>query len=257
MQDERFGRAIRTLRRRRGLRQADVAADAGVPQATVSLVERGRVGRLQVATIRAIARAVEAEWDPAVRWRGGELDRLLDEAHANLVGAAAARLTALGWEAHAEVTYAVYGERGSVDLLGWHPAARVVLVVEVKSALVSVEETLRRHDAKMRLAPRIAAERFGEADVKAGCLLVLPETTTARRHVARHDAVLRSAYPLRGLALRGWLCGPHGPAAGLVFLPVIAPGDAKGGVTTPRRVRRTGPASRRAHRSPAIARDDG
>ena len=238
MQDDRFGRAIRALRRRKSLRQSDVARRAGVTQSTVSLVESGRVGRLQVTTIRAIARAVEAEWDPAVRWRGGELDRLLDEAHATLVGAAATRLIALGWEAYAEVTYSVYGERGSVDVLGWHPGARIALVVEVKSALISIEETLRRHDAKVRLAPTIAAERFGGAGVRAGSLLVLPETTTARRHVARHDVVLRSAYPLRGVALRGWLCDPHGPAAGLLFLPAIVPGDATQGVATSRRVRR-------------------
>ena len=256
MQDDRFGRAIRALRRKKGLRQSDVASRAGVTQSTVSLVERGRVGRLQVTTTRASGRGVEAEWHPAALGRGGELDRLLYEPHATLVGAAATRLTTLGWEAHAEVTYSVYGERGSVDVLGWHPGARIALAVEVKSVLVSIEETLRRHDAKVRLAPRIAADRFGGAGVRAGSLLVLPETTTARRHVARHDVVLRPAYPLRGVAVRGWLCDPHGPAAGLLFLPAIVPGDATRRVATSRRVRRRREVAEGAHRAPTIARDD-
>jgi len=36
--------------------------------------------------------AVDAGFDGTVRWRGGELDRLLDERHAALVGAFATEL---------------------------------------------------------------------------------------------------------------------------------------------------------------------
>jgi hypothetical protein len=55
----------------------------------------------------------------------------------------------------------VFGERGSIDLLAWHESSRTLLVIELKTELTSVEETLRRHDSKVRLAPGIARERFG------------------------------------------------------------------------------------------------
>ncbi len=239
VQDQRFGRAIRALRRRAGLRQVDVAVRAGVSQATVSTVELGHLDRLQVATVRAVAAAVGAEWQPDLRWRGGELDRLLDEAHAALVAGAARHLTDLAWEVHAEVTYSVYGERGSIDLLGWHAGSRRTLVVEVKTSLTSLEETLRRHDAKVRLAPRIGDERFGWRAVDASPLLVLPAGSTARRHVARHAAVLGRAYPLRGGALRTWLGAPASPAGGLLFLSPTLRGGAIQPRTTPSRVRPT------------------
>ena len=38
-------------------------------------------------------------------WRGGALDRLMDERHATLVGAAATTLRDAGWEVAIEITY--------------------------------------------------------------------------------------------------------------------------------------------------------
>ena len=55
-------------------------------------------------------------------FRGADLDRLLDEGHAALVGAVASRLASLGWEVRPEVSFAVYAERGSIDLVEWHAA---------------------------------------------------------------------------------------------------------------------------------------
>ncbi len=48
---------------------------------------------------------------------GGELDRLMDEGHAALVGAVVARLNSLGWETRPEVSFSVYGESG-IDRCG-------------------------------------------------------------------------------------------------------------------------------------------
>ena len=256
MLDERFGRSIRALRRRRGLRQVHVARLADVPQSTVSLVERGRIDRLQVRTVRAVARAVDAAWDPAVRWRGGELDRLLDEAHAGLVGRAVSELTRIGWEMRAEVSYAVYAERGSIDLLGWHPVTRLLLVVEVKTALISIEKTLRKHDTKVRLAPRVARERFGWRAAGTASILILPGSSTARRHAARHDAVLRAAYPLRGDDLRARLREPRAPMSGILFLPAIVRGASIHSGATPHRVRQPTRPQKGAASHPAIVRDD-
>ncbi len=240
----RIGRTLRALRHRLSWRQADVAVRAGVSQALVSRAERGDIDRTDVATLRRLTGALGAELVVTIRWRGGDLDRLLDEGHATIVGAVSLLLDAHGWLVQPEVTFAVYGERGAVDKLAAHEPTRTLLVVEVKTELVSIEETLRRHDAKARLGTRIAAERFGWSPRAVARLLVLPDLSTPRRRVARHEAVLGRAYPLRGLAARAWLRNPSGAPGALLFLAVsrsrgVTGGD--GGVSRKRVRRAAGP----------------
>ena len=164
---------------------------------------------ITVGKLRRIVSAVGADLVLLVRWRGGELDRLLDEGHATIVGAVAALLSTLDWIVRVEVSFAVYGERGSMDLVAWHPANQTVLVGEIKTEIASVEEeTLRRHDAKMRLASRIVEDRFGWSAHATSGLIILPDTSTARRQVARHEDVFAIAYPVRGRALAAWLRAP-------------------------------------------------
>lgn len=217
MDDVPVGRRFRALRHRLGWRQEDLAERADVSRSVISLVERGRIERLMLGKLRRIARELDAEFPAQLRWRGGDLDRLVDEGHARIVGLVTEVLRAAGWAIRLEVSYAVYRERGSIDVLAWHPTARVLLVVEVKTELVVVEETLRKHDEKARLASRIAGERFGWRPAAVARLLVLPSLSTQRRRVDRHAAVMGAAYPLRGVVLRQWLANPAGPAAGLLF----------------------------------------
>jgi hypothetical protein len=68
--------------------------------------------------------------------------------------------------------------------VAWHAPSATLHVVEVKTSLVSVEETLRRHDVKARLAARIVGDRFGWWPRNVARLLVLPDESTARRRVA-------------------------------------------------------------------------
>src|SRR2546426_9859049 len=110
-----------------GLRQIDVAVRAAVSQGTVSLIERGHIATLSIATARNVFAAVDAGFEGAVIWRGGGFDHLLDERHARLVGAAVNRLRAAGWEMSVEATYSVYGERGSIDVLAGHKSTRTIL----------------------------------------------------------------------------------------------------------------------------------
>jgi transcriptional regulator with XRE-family HTH domain len=217
MDDVRLGRRFRALRHRLGWRQSDVGDTAGVSQDLVSLIERGRIPDVSVRALRAVAAALGGELRLELWFRGAELDRLMDEGHAALVGAVAARLEQLGWQVRPEVSFAVFREHGSIDLVAWHPASRTLLVIEVKTELVSVEETLRRHDVKVRLAAAVVRDRFGWEPARVARLLVLPDASTPRRAVRRQEAVLRTAYPLRGAALRAWLASPAGSVAGLAF----------------------------------------
>ena len=237
MDDVAIGSLTGVIRRRLRLRQVDVAEQADVSQELVSLLETGGLSRLSIADARGILGVLGAELVVMVRWRGSDLDRVRDEGHAGVVGAIAAPLEAEGWLTAAEVTYSSYGERGSIDLLAYHPGTRILLVVEVKTEIVSVEETLRRHDAKVRLAPKIARERFGWAAAGTGRLLAVSDTRTARRRVQRHDGVFGRTYPVRGWAARGWLRNPF-PGAGLLLFLTNTSGAGTGrGSDSVRRVR--------------------
>lgn len=216
--DVRLGIRFRVLRHRLGWRQRDLAARADVSQGLVSLVERGRVDAISLGKLKRLARELDAELFPHLRWRGGDLDRLVDEAHADLVGRGVAILRSTGWDCRVEVSYSIFGERGSIDVLAWHATARVVLVIEVKTELVSIEETLRKHDAKVRLASRVVSEQFDWRPNAVARLLVLPSLATARRRASRHGVVLASTYPMRGRELRAWIVSPSGSAAGLLFV---------------------------------------
>jgi transcriptional regulator with XRE-family HTH domain len=231
MGDLRTGRIARALRQRLGLRQIDVADRAGLGHDSVSRLERGRLDGLTLGTIRRVFAVFDSEVVILARWRGGEIDRLIDRRHAELGMNLVQRLEPFGWMLSPEVSFAEYGERGSIDLLGWHAASRTLLVVELKTELTSVEETLRRHDVKVRLAVRVARTRFEWEPAVVGRLLVLPDDRTPRRHVERHDVLFSRAYPMRGSALRRWLATPVGSPIGRRG-PQLG-GRADGGVPGP------------------------
>jgi len=191
-----------------------------VSRGLISLIERGRIEEVTIRRLRRAARELDAEYIAVLRWRAGDLDRLMDEGHAALVGRAAAILRADGWEVRIELSYSVYGERGSIDILAWRAPMGLLLVVEVKTEFIALETTLRKHDEKVRLAARIARERLDWNALDTARLLVLPSTSTARRRVERHAAVMDVSYPLRGTSLRHWMASPSGPQAGLLFIDV-------------------------------------
>ncbi|HEY7024709.1 MAG TPA: helix-turn-helix domain-containing protein [Candidatus Limnocylindrales bacterium] len=218
MDDQRVGKIVRALRRRRGWRQTDLASAAGCSQNLISLVERGHLDRLSVRTVRRIAMVLEASLDLEIRWRGAALDRMLDEDHARLVAFVAEHLRSLGWLVEIEVTYSEYGERGSFDLLAFHPACGVVLAIEVKTDIPSAEATVRKLDEKSRLAMRIARARFNWQTAAAARLLVINDSPTQRARVGRHQPLFDAAFPARNVAIRRWLRQPGGADPGFVSI---------------------------------------
>ena len=223
MDDRRVGLIIRALRRRRAWRQSDLASRSGVSQPTVSFAERGHFETLSIRTVRRILAALDARADLDIRWRGGNLDRTLDERHARVVGAVVATLGDAAWLSEIEVTYAIYGERGSIDVLSFHPPTAALLVVEVKTELASNEETLRRLDEKVRLGRRVASERFGWAASTTSRLLILSEGPTNRNRVLGHAAVLDAALPAGNVAVQRWLDQPASTLSGRWFFSNIRP----------------------------------
>jgi transcriptional regulator with XRE-family HTH domain len=218
--DIRVGRIARALRRRARLTQRELGRRCGLSQQAISLLERGHGSHLSGATMRRVFAALDARWEPTVTWRGGEVDRLLDAAHARLVAVTVDFLHRRGWEIEIEPTYSNFGERGSIDILAWRPGGFVVIVVEVKSALMSVEGTLRKLDEKVRnVRDTIAVDRFGRGGRVVARLLVLPSTTVARRRVELEAGILGVALPDRGATVRDWLRAPADDLRGIWFAP--------------------------------------
>ena len=231
-------RLHRVLRVRAKLTQADIAKSAGVGRWKVVDLENGRLSRLTVEEMDACFGALDATVDLVVRYQGAAVDRLLDERHAQLVAAFVRLLRALGWETRVEVSFNEYGDRGSIDIVGWHAARRALVVVEVKSELGSVEGTLRPFDVKCRLAAAIVRKRFGWNAQTVGRILLLPEDRTVRRAVDRHAAVIDQALPVRSRELRAWLHDPAAAIGGVWFLSDDGPANTKRNPSAIRRVRR-------------------
>lgn len=140
--------------------------------------------------------------------------------------AVARLLREAGWEVMPEATFAVGGERGSVDILAWHPATRTLLVVEVKTVVPDLQVMFVALDRKVRLAPQIA-RRFGWTPLAVGSVLVLPEDSTARRRIAAHRATFDSRLPDRTVRVRRWVVAPAGSIRGLWFLAGMLPRNAR------------------------------
>lgn len=221
MDDVRLANGFRAARIRRRWRQDDVAARAGVSRSTVARVELGLMNGMTFAVVRSIARVLELQLSMSLRWRGSELDRLLDAGHAAMHETIRRRLDlAVGWTSAPEVSFSIHGERGIIDVLAWHATTRTLLVIELKTLLVDVSDLLGTMDRRRRLAVRIGAERGWPAEA-VGTWVVLGATSTNRRRVAAHLGTLRAAFPATGPEMRRWLRAPSGRIDGLSFLSYV------------------------------------
>ena len=211
---------MRALRRRRCWRQVDLAESTGVSQSVISRAERGHIGSLSVSVVRRILNGLEARAGLSVTWRGGEIDRLLDEDHAALGSTVAADLVHLDWRVWPEVTFMRRGERGSIDLVGAQEARRAAIIFELKSELTSYEEMQRRFDAKATVAASIIEERFGWRPRHLAVVLVLAESRTNRDRATRVAPLLKAALPAGNVEVRRWLKRPEGNLAGVWFVRI-------------------------------------
>jgi transcriptional regulator with XRE-family HTH domain len=242
MSDQRLGSAIRLVRVRRGWRQSDLARRSGVGQATVSRIERGHLGTLSLDRLRTVAATLDIRVDVFGRWRAGDLDRLLNSGHSRLHESVARAFRDLPeWITAPEVSFSVYGERGVIDILAWHPGLRALLVIELKTDIADVNELIGTADRKRRLAVDVAKERGwiakGDAPPTVSIWIIVAPSRTSRRRIAEHGAMLRAAFPTNGRSIYGWLRKPSRPISALSTWPDIRPGTLRPVRAPIRRVR--------------------
>jgi len=240
MDDLRFGSTIRSVRIRKRLTQQELSKLAGVSRGTVSRIERGHLDQVSLASIRAVAKALDVRVDLVPRWRGGDLDRLLNSRHSALHEQVARSFAERPeWLVAPEVSFAIYTERGVIDILAWHAPRQMLLVIELKTDIVDVNELLGTLDRKRRLAWQVARGRGWDVRERtnSSAWVIVAESRTNRRRVQAHGAMLRAALPLDGRSIAGWLQDPSRPVGALSFWPDARPMSVSGGRAPIRRVR--------------------
>jgi hypothetical protein len=175
------------------------------------------MGSMSLDTLVRVGAALEIRIDLVPRWRGGELDRMLGAGHAALHETVARLLRSTPWALAPEVSFAIYGERGVIDILAFHPPTGALLVIELKTDLVDVQALVGAVDRYRRLATVVASQRGLEAR-SVSAWVVLRDTPANHRPLAAHATVLRTAFPDDGRRVRGWLERPVGTLAALSFL---------------------------------------
>jgi len=218
----RVAASFRAVRLRLGMRQSDVARAATVNRSTVSLIERGQWDRLSHRTLVQVADVLQIRVGVIASWRGSDLDRLLNADHSRLHERVAGLLGArAGWYWQPEVSFSIWGERGVIDILAFHPPTGSLLVIELKTEIVDAQDLVGTIDRRVRLAQQIAAER-GWAAHATSAWVVVADTRTNRRRLAAHRLMLRTAFPADGRAIRAWLHVPSGTIRSLSFLPLAS-----------------------------------
>lgn len=216
MEDLRFGAAVRAARLKRAWRQVDLAKRAGVSQTVISRIERGRIPEMTLAILRQVAAALEFRLELMPRGQGPELDRLLSARHSALHESVARALAHdfPDWAMASEVSFSIWGERGVIDLLLWHPEHRALLIIEFKTELVDVGDLLGTMDRRRRLAAKIVEPRGWRPRI-VSTWVILAESRTNARRIAEHRTVLRTAFPAGAREIRRWLRDPVGSIGGL------------------------------------------
>jgi transcriptional regulator with XRE-family HTH domain len=211
-----FGARFRAVRVKRGWRQQDVADRAGVHRSVVSNIERGHLDGVSIGTILSVARSLDIQVSLIARWRAGDLDRLVNSGHARL-HESVARWFAQElpeWVLDPEVSFSIFGERGVIDILAWHPGHRTVIVIELKTDIVDVNQPMGQMNQRRRLARRIANDR-GWDPLTISTWVIVANGRTNRARLAAHRAALRNSFPLDGRSMRGWLRRPDRAIAAL------------------------------------------
>ncbi len=218
MDGRRVGSILRAVRLQRRLRQRDVAQLAALSQSTVSRAERGQLDRLSFDQLDQVAKALRVSLYLSARWLDGDADALVDRDHAAIVEWVVSELAGHGWTTEVELGFNHFGDRGSVDVVGWHPGTRILVIVEVKSRLTDLQATFAAFQRKVRIVPGVVERDRGWQPLHVGRVLVMPGTSRNRATVARHASMFDTSFPERSPAVRAWLRQPAGDVGGVWFL---------------------------------------
>jgi len=172
-----------------------------------------------------------------IQWQGGDLERVINARHSALHESLARSFLALpDWVLAPEVSFSIRGERGVIDIFAWHAATRTLLVIELKTEIVDVNDLMGKVDRKRQLAVEIGRERGWHA-LTVAVWVIVADSKTNRRRVTAHGTTLRAAFPADGRSVAGWLREPRQPIARLSFWPDARDTGTRQDLATVKRVR--------------------
>jgi transcriptional regulator with XRE-family HTH domain len=189
-----IGRLLRMVRIRRGWRQCDVAVKARLSPAVIGRHENGAVGSLAALERHAAVFGLRPEL--RLLGRSGQLARLADEEHAAMVEVTAAWFRAAGFAAETEASFSEWGERGRIDLLAFDAPTATLVIVEVKTQLLDLQNLFGALNVKERLVPNIA-ERRGWPVRRRVTVLSVAATVANREIVRTHPALFATFRTVR------------------------------------------------------------
>jgi len=178
-----IGRTLRMLRIRHGWRQRDVSVKARLSPAAISRHELGKIGSLPA--LEKHAAVFSLRLDVRMLGRAGALARLADEEHAAIVETIASWFRDAGFHTEAEASFSEWGERGRIDLVAFDPSNGKLVIVEVKTQLVDLQDLFGSMNVKERLAAKVA-ERRGWTVRRQHSLLAAADTSANREIVQTH-----------------------------------------------------------------------
>jgi transcriptional regulator with XRE-family HTH domain len=175
------------------MRQADVAAAAGIGRSTVSEIERGRGGGHTLDSWQRIALAVgrplrvELERD-----RSGAV---LDAAHLAIQELVLRLARSAGWQGTFELPIRMTDGRHSVDVGLRHDGHRTMAWIECWNILDDVGAAVRASTWKWRKAEEVAVAIGGDTPYRVAGCWVVRATARNRALVARYPEVFSSRFP--------------------------------------------------------------
>jgi len=173
-QVQRLGATVAAIRADLRWSQRELSRRTGVPQSTISRLERARLADPPLTTIAHLLEVMggrlRIDVDPPLL--GGRRGQV-DPAHARMSGYVRRRLEGKGWSVATEVEVGGGRTRGWIDLLAFRAATRHLLVIEIKTEihdLGAIDRQLGRYERESWAAARPLGWR---PIAVTGCLLLL------------------------------------------------------------------------------------
>jgi transcriptional regulator with XRE-family HTH domain len=156
-------RAVVTARLSLGWSQRRLAQAAGVSQSFISRFERGETVAVTLDAVTRLFRAlgIRANLQTELPVVHGDR-RQVDAVHAWACGYVGRRLSTLGWDVRHEVEVGTGRFRGWIDVLGYRPNDRSLLINECKTDIVDVGAVQRSTSWYEREAWRPLAASDGD-----------------------------------------------------------------------------------------------
>jgi transcriptional regulator with XRE-family HTH domain len=202
---------VREARLLVGWSQRELADRARTSQATIWRIEAGRAKALDLALVARVLTALGIR--SALDLDGRHLAdrrRQQDGVHARLTGYLARRLARVGWRTATEVPIGDPVPRGWIDLLGYRPVDRSLLVEETKTQLDDLG-ALQRSLAFYEREATAAARRLGWEPRRSVVVAVLLDTDAVARRIRDARDLVAVAFPAPVHTLRSWIEDPASP----------------------------------------------